>query len=487
MRRSIGLALALYSIGGSGVVYAETNANAIARNGGSPFTVQASGAIQGTCITLRDNGGLAGQLTGSTRDLYERCREMVQSTNDVYNTTDAAGRPDPTVFTYGFEDDQDLHAAIRQFSGEEGSSQTRLATEGTNRQFAAIGARLSAIRQGLRGATSALASNGVANLGGAASADDADTGWGWFLNGNLGYGDREGTSNENEYEFDTYGYTLGIDYAFAGGLVAGVTVGYNDYEVDFDTAPSSAIAADVNGGGIESDGYAISGFLSYQVEQQYFDAIVSVGQNDYDLTRRAIFTAPNPSPGVGSIDRTFAADTESDQFSAQFTSGFVFGAGASTFDLFAGVDYLTIEVDSYTETETSGTPGGLALTFGDEDADSLQSILGASWQYALSTGVGVLSPYAGAQWRHEFDNDADVIYYQYAFALKTDTSGNPIDPATYTFGSPTDDPDEDFVNVNVGISAQFANNLLAFLQYESALLVEDTTASRVTLGLRGTF
>ena len=355
----------------------------------------------------------------------------------------AAGR----CHGYGYTSLDDSWNAIRQFSGEETSSQSRLATESSNRQFANLGARMDAIRRGARTTISPVAFNfhGV-DLGEALAGDlpplaggtgagderDADTGWAWFSNGAVGWGDRDETDNEGGYDFDSWGITLGADYAFDNGLAVGLALGYSSYDVDLDRTTGSSFISSSAGGKIESEGYSLSGFFVYGMENSYVNGILSYGRNDFDMARKVQLTAAPGATGTAQglvLDRRFDASTDSNQLGAQ-------------------------------------------------DTQSVQSIVGVMVRHASSTGFGVLLPYAGVEWRHEFDNEAQTLDYSYAFALP----GSGVQ-----FRSPTDDPDEDFFELTLGLSAQFANNLFAFVQYNNTAGLSRTSANLIPFGLRGVF
>lgn len=456
----------------------------LASQGAPGFVVESGDAIRKTCLEL----GAAGRESDAQRELFSRCGEM---SGTVLNT---AGMQAGNHYNYGRDD---TYNAIRQFSGEETSTQSRLATEGTNRQFVNLGARMDAIRRGARSGLSAVAINlqgidldqALADAGGltppaggtGASADrDADTGWAWFANGAVGWGDRDETDNESGYDFDSLGLTLGADYALENGLTLGLAVGLSRFDVDLERSAGTSFTSSSAGGSIESDGYSLSGFFVYGWDRFYLNGILSYGESDFDMARKVRLTAAPGAVGSASglsLDRRLDASTDSDQLGGQFTGGVVLGAGATTVDLYLGMDWLDIDIDGFQERDNA-PDGGLALRFDKQNTESMQSITGVMVRHASSTGFGVFLPYAGVEWRHEFDNDNDPLEYRYVFAAP----GSNI-----KFRSPTDEPDEDFFEVTLGVSAQFANNLFAFLQYSGTVGLADTSANLITAGIRGVF
>jgi uncharacterized protein YhjY with autotransporter beta-barrel domain len=498
-----GVLVAVVSIGWSIGTSAATTPLGMAiqdTEGSSTFLVNAGDAIQQTCAPLAAANSQS-PLTGARQDLFYRCNEMIG--------TYVPGTPGaPSFNSYGYAQgtsgDANRLNAVRQFSGEEASSEGRFATDSSNRQFANLGDRLSAIRRGVRSSMSGVAlnldgeqfdSNTFAPIvGGGASADEsnADLAWAWFANVGVGFGDRDQTENEDGYDYDSYVVTVGADYAFASGLVLGMAAGYNDYRVDFDNHPASVAdpATPTTGGDVDGDGYTISGYGTYSTDRFFVNGIVTYGANDYDMTRRIQLLpgpvpvgrpAPAQNPGF-EINRRLRSNTDSDQWAGQATVGTSFGTGAISADLYVGIDYLTVNIDGFTESEqdfanTNPTPTpGLALRFSDQELDSTQSVLGFSVRQAWNTGVGVILPYIGAEWRHEFEDDTDPLDYRYEYGISQPN-----------FDTPTDDFDTDFFVASGGISAQFANNLFAYLEYDATLGLSRTTANFVTLGIRGSF
>ncbi|MGI9326158.1 MAG: autotransporter outer membrane beta-barrel domain-containing protein [Pseudomonadales bacterium] len=484
--KSLSGSLVLLALG-TGHAWGAASGDAVRASGGSTFSANAADAIQETCLDLVAQFANDGSETAEQNDLRVNCGNMVRTTLNVLSDGLVA------INEYGFDSDSEVYNSLRQFSGEETSSQGRYATETTNRQFSAVSARMNAIRQGARGASGvgfslqgmdiiadADAGNGAPLLpligGNAGSA--GDTGFAWFANFDYGFGDRDGSVNEDEYEYDSYQISVGLDYAWDNGWALGGIFGYSDHEVDFEDF--SGAVTPIAGGSMDTDGYTISAFAQYQAEQFYVSGIIGFGALDHDMERLVRFT----SSGAGaSPDRLMEADTESDQLAGQFSVGRIFGTGATTVDVYVGIDVLNIEIDAFTEDDiTAG--GGLNLTFDDQDIDSVQSIVGATLRRTVNLdGGGVFVPYIGAEWRHEFDNDARVVDARYAQAIG-DLNGN---GASINFAMPTDDPDEDFGEITLGLSLQMRNALFLFAQWQVAVGLEDAEANLLTIGIRGSF
>lgn len=445
--------------------------------------VRTGDAVQLTCGQMLDRyRPVAGDVrppTSAEEDLFFRCNEMVTTANAL------DGNDGPTGNDLGWTSGQ-LAEAMQQLTGEEQVSKGRLATETSNGQFANIGMRLDAIRAGARSTAGGvnLAMNGTPVVGGNAGEEGDGLGWGWFLNGAYGFGDRDSTQRENEYDFDSYGATLGFDYMFASGLVAGIAAGYADYEVDFDRAASplagNSLTTTVSGGGFELDGYSLSGYLIGNIGRFYVDGLVSYGSNDYETERVVRYQGSADGSGRGknlNIDRTMTGKTDSDTLGLGISTGTSFELGGFDLGVDLGLSYLDITVDDYTE-QDSAINGGLNLAYGDQDIESLVSTVGAQLTRTYSSSSGVFVPYARADWHHEFENDARTVSARYA----SQEVGQSFD---LNVGS--DDPDEDYFSIGLGVAAIFANNIQAFIDYRATLGLEDASANLFTIGVRGSF
>ena len=452
-------------------------------SGSNEFLVNSGNAIRVTCR------GLAGLGTGRSASqtvLFGACGDMVNQAFFLHPTN--PGTQDR--YSLGADGSEEYFGLLRQFSGEELSSQGRNSTDSVSGEFDGIGARLSAIRQGTR--TSGLAFNlqGVdlmslhtqgdeqaimPMVGGSAGSADADSGFAWFGTVDYGFGDRDGTDFENGYDSSSYGITLGLDYAYNNGVVLGAAVSIFESEVDFDNERSGSLQS-ISGGEIETDLTSLSIFVNYAGESFYTSGILSFGQTDYDLERSIDVIASSTLP---SFATSLSSDTESDQLAGEIQFGYSFGETATSYDLYGGVDFLQIDIDGYTE---EGSP--LALQYGDQDVDSTQLFIGGTVRRAYNTDNGVIVPYLTLEYRHEFENDSRAVDARYALGVSGFTNAG---GETDNFRTPTDDPDEDFFEVSVGISGQLANSIALFLQYTAVAGLEDTSSNLVTVGIRGTF
>lgn len=414
--------------------------------------------------------------TGATEDLRLRCTEVVANSLSG-NAAEAEG-------------------ALLPMAPEEVVTQ---ATNSVETSIKNIGARLVTVRAGATGLDlrrfslnidgQPLPGTLVASLMPiAAAASSVSTSTpplfkrlGLFVNGNFSLGDKDATSNEAGFDFTALGVTAGADYRFTNHFVLGLAFDYAATNADIDNTDFRGGRA---GGKADTDSYTVSAYGTYYVSDFYVDGIVSYGWNNYDIDRNIIYNilglnsaqngiTSNPDNRTG-VNQTAHGDTDGTQFSFSFGAGYDFSAGGFTFGPLARMNYIKIDIDAYREEINNSDAGfGLNLAFDSQNIVSLTSVLGGQASYALSTGVGVFLPHMRVAWEHEFEDDSRTITARFI-----------ADPANTPVLIPTDSPDRDFVNLGVGLSAVFAGGFSAFVDYQTALALDNVTQHSVTLGVR---
>ncbi|OAD22086.1 outer membrane autotransporter barrel domain protein, partial [Candidatus Thiomargarita nelsonii] len=289
------------------------------------------------------------------RDLFSACNAMIESSNELDGQRGSA-----TDRSLGLSE-QELAAALQDLAHEEIITQGTMATETSSAQQANIDMRLSQ----LLGKVPSISVTGLqfkqngktlmadalgfkyGQRGGAAG--DGDAGWrklGVFINGSIGFGEKEGTDREDAFDFDTSGITVGVDYRLTNQFVLGVAAGYNKLGSDI------VHTASVSGGSVDADGYSLSGYGLYYLDNFYVNGVITYTSNDYDIERRVVILSNNPS--IPTINRTASANTDSDQIAFSATAGYELSREAWTFGPYARLDYLDVDIDGYTETGAGG-------------------------------------------------------------------------------------------------------------------------------------
>lgn len=293
---------------------------------------------------------------------------------------------------------------------------------------------------------------GTAARGGGASADESEIAskLGFFVNGNLSFGETDTSDNEEGFDFETTGLTTGVDYRLTNQFVLGGALNILTTESDYEN----------NSGTLDIDGYSLSVYGSYyQSEQLFVDGIFSVGKNRYDSGRNFM---------VGAVTHDLEGDTDSTEYSFSIGAGYDYFWQNLTFTPQARINYTRFEIDSYDE---SGS--GLNLSIDSQDVESMAALVSGSLSMAYSTNYGVFIPYVSIELEHEFEDNSRAIVASFV-----------NDPSQSTFSVETDDPDRDFIHLGLGFSATLQGGKSLFLHYENMLSHDDTEQYTVTGGYR---
>lgn len=406
-------------------------------------------------------------LPPSQKDLLDRCSEVKIRTD--------AGET--------FEDlTTDQVSGLSNMSSDETSTMKTLTVETAQTQFAAVIGRLEALRGGAPGnlalnfrrpdAEPVLYAGPVtlAASGDAGVQAIGDTGnLGVFLNGYWGTGGKDVTTFEPGFNYDGWDVTGGVDYRFTPNFILGAAVGYSTLDADMDS----------DAGDIESDGMMFSLYGLYYWDAFYVNAVGSLGSRDYDTVRNIRYTVDLP------VDQSFSGDTDADDYGLNLGAGYDFFTEGFTYGPYAQLRYFKSEIDGYSESliGTNTDPGyGLALAIDDQTVKSFTSTLGGQVSYARTTGFGILQPYLRLGWVHEFENDERTITGGF-INVPDDPEVVPLNDILIS----TDEPDRDYFDLGLGISAVFPGGMQAFLNYQTLLGMDDISSHLLAGGVRFEF
>ncbi len=292
---------------------------------------------------------------------------------------------------------------------------------------------------------------------------------GVFLNGQIGWGDKDSTILESGFRFNTYEITGGIDYRLTDKIILGAALSYANSDIDINS----------DGGDSDTDGVTMSLYGTYYVNDSfYIDGIVSLGFNDFDNERRIAYSIASLTSGTTVVNQTMDSDTDGIQQSYSLGCGYDFNHKALTFGPYGRVTYTRTDIDDFTESASApGAPGSeWRLRVESQEIKSFTSKFGAQAAYAISTKWCVLTQQARVEWVHEFGDNSRHIDARFI----EDAGATP-------FTTKTDDPDEDSLNFGIGISAVFTEGKTAFFDFEKLAGYDDWSSNTVTFGVRCEF
>jgi len=288
---------------------------------------------------------------------------------------------------------------------------------------------------------------GLGNAGPLAPGAD----WGVWGRGLGVWGDRDGRDVAEQYDYTITGATLGMDRRLGDSLVAGISVGYVDADLDYDQLDDSAT----------SRGWETTFYGAWMKGPWYVDAMAAYARNAYDTKRHIAF---------GGIDRVAEGDFDGDVWSAYLESGCSFDWQGLILQPLASLQMVYMDYDSYTETGA----GALNLVVDDGDATSVVGSVGLRLAKVLAgADGGQVVPEARVRWAHEFSHDDRVISAGFA--------GAPAGAGSFRVDG--DDPVRDRLILGCGLTALYNDAVGVYLNYDAAL-GDRSLDHALSLGLR---
>lgn len=436
------------------------------------LNAKAAGQATPDPTTPPTNDQIAANLSADENDLLRRCADVIQAGGLGIQ----ADQADAT-------DNAEAAVALRQIAPDEIAAQGTTSVNAVNSQQNNVAARISALQSGLRGLSlgqlslnvdgSKLAGDQLQKLVGGA-AGDGDRRIGMFISGDIASGEKDTTSREAGFDFDTQMLTVGVDYFLNDSSFVGLALGVSQIEMDLDDA----------GGGLDTDSVGISLYGSvFRKNNFYINGFFDYTSSDHDSQRNMNYTLDETQGGCCVVTETGRVtvlqsangSTEGDQTTLSINMGFDYNKGALSYGPTLDLTYSSLTIDGFSESMSNpeAVGRGLALTYKDQDIDSVRSILGFHVSHASSQNWGIFSKQLRLGWHHEFEDDEREIRSFYSF-----------DPAQTEMILKADAPDTDFYSVSIDLSAGFANGRSAFISYSTLAGLDDVSLNQISAGLR---
>ncbi|HVL00690.1 MAG TPA: autotransporter domain-containing protein [Dongiaceae bacterium] len=304
------------------------------------------------------------------------------------------------------------------------------------------------LRPGAEGEAVTINGNGMMlnPYKGGAAGDEAQR-WGVFGSVNYDKAEHDQTDYESGYEYDAYGLTLGVDHGLRPDLHVGAAINWLTYDLEYDS----------NGGTLDSDQFSFTGYASWFIDKFSVDTQLGYTVGDF-TTERNISTFSTVADG----------DTDSSQYNFSTQVDYSIGFEALTVRPYVRVDYMSTQIDGYTEDGGAGW----AMEIGDQELNVTESSLGVDTTYAMSFDWGVMVP--GLKLTAVSVSSSD--YSPVAFHLIGDQS---IDGQ---FALQPDSEDSLFYQVDLGSVFQLKNGIATFVNLQSTLGYDDYSAFQIVGG-----
>jgi uncharacterized protein with beta-barrel porin domain len=240
-----------------------------------------------------------------------------------------------------FRDNQGVRGALAQLAAD----QTPLAAN--RAQLASAADVLSARSADFSGKIGGgLMANGPYTLGWNFAMSDAGFGpWAFFGTVEARNVDRDASDNQDGFNGDGYGITLGLDRRISDAGVIGAALRYRKNSQDYTGASGKLDQRDISG-----DVY----FSLNGESPWYVNAIASIGRRSSDQVRNTNYGLDSTT----AVAQQFFSDFDTDLSSAAFTVGYQIHSDAVNFDPYFQLEYARQKVDGYDERAANPSANG---------------------------------------------------------------------------------------------------------------------------------
>jgi len=362
---------------------------------------------------------------------------------------------------------EDLRELIDALTPQDVAAQETTASALASQQLENIGKHLAALRRGQKN----IAFNGLTfrtrnrNIsfgdlfGNYLSNNNEDvaqnvfgTKWGWFVNGSVGGGKQDETAFENGFDFDSDGISLGADFRIGNSGIIGTALGIGNTQLDFNH----------DQGGMETRAVSAILFGSFYLSSKaYIDLIASYNRNEFDATRRIVFGETDDFSYSNNKSRTTALNI-SGGFEVAHIKGF-------TATLNGSAEYMNSNIDGYVESGDSP----FNVTVAGRTSERVSFTFGGTMTYAVSLSKAVLLPQFDIDLVHRVNSDSEVIEGYFS----DDPNKSP-----FTFNS--NEPDENYLRIKLGLSSVFTGGHSAFVQLGTTAMQDDFQNWNASVGYR---
>jgi uncharacterized protein YhjY with autotransporter beta-barrel domain len=361
--------------------------------------------------------------------------------------------------------EEDLREFLDKLAPAELAAQAALGNDMAQQQLENIVRRLKAVHQSLNetalsgirfnvGGTSFAWADLDGGMGGGASADqNNNSGFGWFINGNLNTGGYEETAYEDGYTFSNGSLTTGLDYRFSNKAVVGGALGVSAMTGEFSS----------NGGDYEVIGGASTFYTSFfPTQRASIDLILGANYQSFSyLSRRNFGTLINECNGETSsilLTTSLAAGVEALQI------------GNVTWSFSVRGDYHNTSIDGYQEKNCSS-----AVAVEERNVEQLSSDLGTILAVAQNLSRGVLIHQFDGSWIHKYTDEPETI--------QVTLVADPSRPMAFK----SNVPDTDYFRIGYGIQLLRPGGSVGYFQLRTTLDKENYYDVGLSLGFRAEF
>ncbi len=269
-----------------------------------------------------------------------------------------------------------------------------------------------------------------------------------FASADASASDAEPNDGGLGFDADTLSASGGVEYFLDGSfnLGFGATVFQGDGDLDGDLAS------------IETDGLALSPYVTYIRGDFHADALYSLGLFKSDIERPT---------GDGKA----SGETDSLVHALEFNAGYNFERGGLVAGPIVGVEYRHGTIDGYSEADRWAAVGYDKQTF-----ESMISRVGAQASFPVTCkGVRVV-PQVRAAWEHEYMDDTEDISVRLLTSPVTVVDGSGVrEGEPFSASLRTATLDEDYLSAGAGVMVEVSGRVQVLLDYEGHFFRGDSS------------
>ena len=263
-------------------------------------------------------------------------------------------------------------------------------------------ADISILPRGLLGTLFNISQSRTLNLSSLGTNGGAPSSTGFWMAGNIGFGDRDASGGQSGIKFKTSGVSAGVDRRYSDKLVLGVGLGYARDKTEIGTDGTESRA--------RANSLALYGSYQPPNKNIFIDALIGYGALDYDTERFVEpLTEVNADPTVEPIKHFARASRDGSQVFGSITAGYQSPRERGfLWSPYTRLDFSRTRLDDVTETGA----GQYALTYFKQSITNADLSLGlrAEWEHELKRGVAL--PYIRLEYtRNLKGDDRAVIAY----------------------------------------------------------------------------
>lgn len=275
--------------------------------------------------------------------------------------------------------------------------------------------------------------------------------WNVFIAGDVVLGqDFSDNFTGNAHSDSTTGEVrIGADYAITPHFIIGGLMNYAHTDVTLDAQKSKAT----------TDGYMPGVYASYAQNGWYANAIGTYSFNAYTQHRNV---------DIAGFKGTADSAPTGGQTLGDLDTGYDFHCGQLTFGPTAGIKYIHLDIDGYSET---GLPSA-NLDVNRDEADSLRTRLGGRVSYAFHDLDRTYTPHFDISWLHEFLDGNRILNSAFSGV------------GAGTFITRTASPSRDSALMTLGLDAKISNCATIFTNYTVQAGQENYFGQSAQLGVK---